>query len=184
MINQSSNMPDLVPQSQDKSDLYQICRRECAFNFPAMILFNGQQNFVENLYPIFSLLASDPHFSVRKTLASSLHEVARLVGSSFACTKNEVCKLFGDNHVEVLEAMVANLVHVIDALARHGVLQFGQSGVYSEELSSALLKCESLVGQTRNWRLHADCLEKFSCLANCISPLTVQHKFIPMLFDK
>jgi serine/threonine-protein phosphatase 4 regulatory subunit 4 len=38
--------------------------------------------------------------------------------------------------------------------------------------------------KTRNWRLQADCLEKFSCLANCISPLIVQHKFIPLLFER
>ena len=41
-----------------------------------------------------------------------------------------------------------------------------------------------MVGKTRNWRLQADCLEKFSCLANCISPLIVQQKFIPLLFER
>lgn len=33
-------------------------------------------------------------------------------------------------------------------------------------------------------RLHADCIEKFSCLANCLSPLTIQQRFIPMLFAR
>ena len=41
-----------------------------------------------------------------------------------------------------------------------------------------------MVAKTRNWRLQADCLEKFSCLANCISPLIVQQKFIPLLFER
>ena len=41
-----------------------------------------------------------------------------------------------------------------------------------------------MVAQTRNWRVQADCLEKFSCLANCISPLIVQQKFIPLLFER
>ena len=41
-----------------------------------------------------------------------------------------------------------------------------------------------MVAKTRNWRLQADCLEKFSCLANCISPVIVQQKFIPLLFDR
>ena len=44
--------------------------------------------------------------------------------------------------------------------------------------------CEAMVATTRNWRLQADCLEKFSCLANCISPLIIQHKFIPLLFER
>ncbi|TRY77320.1 hypothetical protein TCAL_11644 [Tigriopus californicus] len=176
-------MPDIVP-IPDKASMYNACRRECAFNFPAMVLFIGPQNFPTLLYPIFNNLACDSSPQVRKTLASSLHEVAKLIGNSFSVTKNQISNLFADNNVEVLEAMVTNLVHVIDALARFGVLQFGQSGQYSDELSSALLKCERLVSQTRNWRLHADCLEKFSCLANCISSLTIQSKFIPMLFER
>lgn len=176
-------MPDIVP-IPDKAMMYNACRRECAFNFPAMVLFIGPQNFPTLLYPIFNNLACDSSPQVRKTLASSLHEVAKLIGNSFSVTKNQISNLFADNNVEVLEAMVTNLVHVIDALARFGVLQFGQSGQYSDELSSALLKCERVVSQTRNWRLHADCLEKFSCLANCISSLTIQSKFIPMLFER
>ena len=41
-----------------------------------------------------------------------------------------------------------------------------------------------MIAKTRNWRLQADCLEKFSCLANCISPFIVQNKFIPLLFER
>ena len=81
--------------------------------------------------------------------------------------------------------MVTNMVHVIDALARHGVLQFaGQGGKFSYDLSRALLNCEETISFTRNWRLQADCLEKFSCLANCISPTTIMQKFIPLLFNR
>jgi hypothetical protein len=81
--------------------------------------------------------------------------------------------------------MVSNMVHIIDALARHGVLQFaGQGGKYSHDLSRALLTCEQTISSTRKWRLHADCLEKFSCLANCLSPTTIMLKFIPLLFER
>ena len=91
---------------------------------------------------------------------------------------------FSDDSVDVLDAMITNMVHVIDALARFGVLQFGQGGQFSADLSAALLHCEATVDRTRNWRLQADCLEKFSCLANCISPVTIQTRFIPLLFDR
>ena len=74
--------------------------------------------------------------------------------------------------------------HMSFDYCRFGVLQFGQGGKYSLGLSAALVHCEAVVGQTRNWRLQADCLEKFSCLANCISPITIQHKFVPLLFDR
>ena len=176
-------MPDLVPKDE-KHEMYEACRRECAFNFPALVLVVGPENFADVLYPTFNDLACDSCPAVRRTLASSLHEIAKLVGTSFAMTKVQVSNLFGDNCVEVLEAMIGNLVHVIDALARYQVLQFGQTGQYSEDLSAALLKCENIVSKTRNWRLHADCLEKFSCLANCISSSTIQQKYIPMLFER
>lgn len=150
-----------------------------------MVVFVGSSNFIELLYPTFSDLATDPAWRVRQTLARGLHEVAKLVGVSFKVTKSEVANLFADSQIEVLEAMVSNMVHVIDALARHGVLQFaGQGGKYSYDLSRALLNCEESISLTRNWRLQADCLEKFSCLANCISPTTIMQKFIPLLFSR
>lgn len=177
-------MPDLLPQPySEKSDLHAECRQQCSYNFPAMVLFAGPDNFVDLLYPTFASLASDPTWRVRCTLSKGLHEIAKMVGAGFAATKMEICRLFADSHVEVLDAMVANMVHVIDALARHGVLLFaGQGGQYSQGLSRALLNCEETISLTRNWRLQADCLEKFSCLANCISPLTIMTKFIPLLF--
>ena len=183
---ESQPMPDLLPQLEmERSDLHAECRLQCAYNFPAMILFSGPENFVKTLYPIFATLAADPTWRVRCTLAKGLHEVAKLVNTGFNVTKMEICGLFADSHIEVLEAMVANMVHVIDALARHGVLLFaGQGGQYSQGLSRALLNCEETISLTRNWRLQADCLEKFSCLANCISPVTIMQKFIPLLFSR
>ena len=177
-------MPDLLPLIEtERSELHAECRQQCAYNFPAMILFTGPENFVKLIYPTFASLAADPTWRVRCTLAKGLHEVAKLVNAGFNVTKMEVCGLFADSHIEVLEAMVANMVHVIDALARHGVLLFaGQGGQYSQGLSRALLNCEETISLTRNWRLQADCLEKFSCLANCISPVTIMQKFIPLLF--
>merc|ERR1719412_832152 len=74
------------------------------------------------------------------------------------------------------------MVYVIDALARFGVLQFGSCGSYSQDLSLAILHMEEVINSTRNWRLHADCLEKLSCLANCISATVIQQRYIPLLF--
>jgi hypothetical protein len=39
-------------------------------------------------------------------------------GGKFSLTKMQVVALFRDSHVEVLSAMVANMVYIIDALAR------------------------------------------------------------------
>ena len=41
------------------------------------------------------------------------------IGGKFSLTKMQVVALFQDSHVEVLSAMVANMVYIIDALARY-----------------------------------------------------------------
>ncbi|CAB4068828.1 PPP4R4 [Lepeophtheirus salmonis] len=100
----------------------------------------------------------DTNPTVRGAVARSIHELAPLLGARFATLESQLCTLFADGSLLTLEAM--------------------------EKISSSLLHCESIIAKTRNWRLHADCLEKFSCLANCISPTTILNKFVPTLFER
>ena len=55
-------------------------------------------------------------------------------GSKFSSLKEEVVSLFSDSDVSVLACMVTNMVYVIDALARFGVLQ-----VFKERRKDILL---------------------------------------------
>jgi len=183
--NSSKPMPDLVPRTnEDKTEKYVDCRQACAYNLPGMVLFVGANNFTDQLFSTFCDFATDPSPLVRKTLAASLHELIKIIGTNFSLSKMQIVALFNDNNVEVLAAMVLNMVYVIDALARFGVLQFGSSGSYSQDLSLAILHMEEVINSTRNWRLHADCLEKLSCLANCISATVIQQRYIPLLFHR
>ena len=59
-----------------------------------MVIFVGPSSFIESLYSTFAGLAADPVAKVRKTLASSLHELAKLVGTSFNTTKVQIVRLF------------------------------------------------------------------------------------------
>jgi hypothetical protein len=58
-------------------------------------------------------------------------------GGKFSLTKMQVVALFQDSHVEVLSAMVANMVYIIDALARCN-LDFTIPGSGSENFSSRI----------------------------------------------
>ena len=40
-VDGKTEMPDLVPPIEDKSELYSEVRRESAYNFPAMVIFVG-----------------------------------------------------------------------------------------------------------------------------------------------
>lgn len=140
-----SPMPDLVSMLEStttnlKSEIYSRCRYECAYNFPAMVLFADARNFSSLMYPIFVILSTDKNAMVRSSVASSLHELAKIIGTNFDLIKNQIVSLFSDDSIEVLEHMVTNMVHIIDALARSGtVLQFGQGGQFSIDISNALV---------------------------------------------
>lgn len=144
-------MPDLVPRdkSEDKGEKYVECRQACAYNLPGMVLFVGSVNFTDKLFSTFCDFATDPSHLVRKTLATSLHELIKIIGTNFSLSKMQVVALFNDNNVDVLSAMVVNMVYVIDALARFGVLQFGSCGSYSQDLSLAILHMEEVINSTR-----------------------------------
>ena len=141
----ASPMPDLVSMLEStttnlKTEIYSRCRYECAYNFPAMVLFAESKNFSSIMYPTFASLSCDLSPMVRSIIASSLHELAKIIGTNFDLIKNQIVGLFSDNNIDVLEHMVANMVHIIDALARSGkVLQFGQGGQFSEDISNALV---------------------------------------------
>ena len=67
-----------------------------------MVIFVGPSSFIESLYTTFAGLAADPVAKVRKTLASSLHELAKLVGTSFNTTKVQIVRLFhGKNNPRI-----------------------------------------------------------------------------------
>ena len=141
----ASPMPDLVSMLEStttnlKSEIYSRCRYECAYNFPAMVLFAEARYFSTLMYPIFEVLSIDKNSMVRSSIASSLHELAKIIGTNFDLIKNQIVNLFSDDSIEVLEHMVTNMVHIIDALARSGtVLQFGQGGQFSIDISNALV---------------------------------------------
>ena len=105
-----------------------------------MVLFAEARNFSTLMYPIFVILSIDKNSMVRSSIASSLHELAKIIGTNFDLIKNQIVNLFSDDSIEVLEHMVTNMVHIIDALARSGtVLQFGQGGQFSIDISNALV---------------------------------------------
>jgi serine/threonine-protein phosphatase 4 regulatory subunit 1 len=81
----------------------------CAFNFPAIAQTLGLSNWkhVRNLY---KKLAEDNNWKVRQTLAYSIHELARILGTE--CTQAELVPVF-DSFIkdvdEVRMGIVSNL---------------------------------------------------------------------------
>lgn len=90
-------LQDVVPQlliehfiSMTKSDLFLSVDAEvtyyCAYSLPAVALTLGKENW-HILKGTVDYLASDLQYKVRKTLASSLHELAIILGPELATEK-------------------------------------------------------------------------------------------------
>ncbi|RKP33905.1 armadillo-type protein, partial [Dimargaris cristalligena] len=86
---------------------------QCAYNFPAMLFIMGVSRWDE-LADAYLALTKFDHFEVRKTLAHSLHEVAKLLGPEFGEQYHE--KVFGYFLVDLDEIQLAVVAHLTDFL--------------------------------------------------------------------
>ncbi|XP_028513897.1 serine/threonine-protein phosphatase 4 regulatory subunit 4 [Exaiptasia diaphana] len=103
-----------------QDDDHAECRRCCAFNLPAMVLFSGPQRFSTELYSTFHNLVQDPHALVRRTVACGFHEVAKLLGSGVGLTQRDLGILLKDESIEVLQGLIQNLPESLECLATSG----------------------------------------------------------------
>lgn len=76
-------MPDLV--AEVKNGEYEAeCRQQCAYNFPAMVLFaGGPTGYRKHLHDILISFVTDPSLPVRNTIALSFHQVCYYCGLNF-----------------------------------------------------------------------------------------------------
>uniref|UniRef100_T1IPS6 TOG domain-containing protein n=1 Tax=Strigamia maritima TaxID=126957 RepID=T1IPS6_STRMM len=178
-----SRMPDIVPLTDD-CDKYMQCRQNCAYNFPAMVLFAEPINFKDELLFTFYDLASDPYSGVRRTIASGLHEISKLLGPNVHLIQRQLVLLLQDDCIEVLEGVLSNLPITLEALAREGSMNSGVRLQDADDLITALIACERAISATTNWRLHAEFLNKLSCLPRCLSSDDIHETFVPLIFQK
>lgn len=75
MVNQNLKPTGGVANAQNQEDVLY----HCAFNFPAVLLTLGRQAWPQ-LKPVHEKLVRDSRVKVRKTLAYSLFELAKLLG--------------------------------------------------------------------------------------------------------
>lgn len=81
----SSAFSDYGTDAGGGPDIYEDPQRPlvCAFNYPAVTLTLGRQRWPE-LRPLYLALVQDPSFKVRRTLAASLGEMAKIIGEEHA----------------------------------------------------------------------------------------------------
>jgi len=167
----------------ETSDPYVKCRRNAAYNMPAMALFCGPRYFRGELSSVFTLLCKDSNHHVRKCVAGGFHEVIKLLGSYGHCVLQDFVQLLRDDHIQVLNSLVPNLPNslqmILDAVS-HLASEPREIG----EILPAMIDCEAVISYSNDWRLQADVLESFSHLHHCFPSDILYQKMVPLMFRK
>ncbi|KAJ8681033.1 hypothetical protein QAD02_016820 [Eretmocerus hayati] len=159
------------------------CRRLCAYNLPAMFLFaSTAPDGINVLLPTFRNLANDSFYLVRRTIACSLHEVVKVLGSKSGLIKPELIRLLKDGHEEVLQGLIPNISIILENLLQNQLLDYSESSTV--DLGRALIKCEAEVSRTNNWRLSALMLNQLEVLPKCFPSDFIYTYLVPNVTKK
>lgn len=118
-LDESKSKFGMSSNSQDEIDKIKEC---WAFNFPCVLLVNGGKTYwTQKAKAVYTVLYKDVLLSVRRSLAASLVEVARLIGFNQDLDENDdgtfmvevANQLLGDS-VEIKQKLLPNLSNFVN----------------------------------------------------------------------
>ncbi|XP_053522127.1 serine/threonine-protein phosphatase 4 regulatory subunit 4 isoform X6 [Artibeus jamaicensis] len=173
----------IPPQILEQEKKYISVRKNCAYNFPAMIVFVDPKNFHMELYSTFFCLCHDPEVPVRYTIAICFYEVSKLLNSGVYLIHKELITLLQDESLEVLDALIDHLPEILELMCAGG-----ESNIQENKLSSlpdlipALTTAEQRAAASLKWRTHEKLLQKYACLPHVISSDQIYYRFLQRMF--
>ncbi|XP_017548097.1 serine/threonine-protein phosphatase 4 regulatory subunit 4 isoform X2 [Pygocentrus nattereri] len=170
------------PYPLELENKYALVRRNCAYNFPAMVLFADPNHFLSELYRTFSSLCHDPEISVRRTAAEGFHEVVKLLGPNVHYVHKELITLLQDDSLEVLDALINHLQETLELATSRGEGAGPESKVNVPDLVPALVAAEQKAASSLRWRVHEKLLQRYSCLPRVISGDQIYFRFLQRMF--
>ncbi|XP_068048631.1 serine/threonine-protein phosphatase 4 regulatory subunit 4 isoform X3 [Anomalospiza imberbis] len=166
-------------QTLEQEKKYISVRKNCAYNFPAMIVFVDPKNFHLELYSIFFCLCHDPEVPVRYTMAISFFEVAKLLNSDVYTIHKELVTLLQDESLEVLDALVGHLPEILELMTNGAENNGSESKLLSiPDLIPALTAAEQRAATSLKWRTHEKLLQKYACLPHIIPSDQIYYRFL------
>ncbi|MBZ3880161.1 Serine/threonine-protein phosphatase 4 regulatory subunit 4 [Sciurus carolinensis] len=151
------NENQIPPQILEQEKKYTSVRKNCAYNFPAMIVFVDPKNFHMELYSTFFCLCHDPEVPVRYTIAICFYEV--------------------------LDALVDHLPEILELMSTGGESSVQENKLSSlPDLIPALTAAEQRAATSLKWRTHEKLLQKYACLPQIISSDQIYYRFLQRMF--
>ncbi|XP_036592998.1 serine/threonine-protein phosphatase 4 regulatory subunit 4 isoform X1 [Trichosurus vulpecula] len=171
------------PPNQEQEKRYASVRKNCAYNFPAMIVFVDPKNFHMELYSTFFCLCHDPEVPVRHTIAICFYEVSKLLSSGVYLIYKELIALLQDESLEVLDALVDHLPETLELLTTGGESSVQENKLLAvPDLIPALTAAEQRAAGSLKWRTHEKILQKYACLPHVISSDQIYYRFLHRMF--
>ncbi len=143
--------------------------RHCAFSLPAVALTLGRSNWLL-LKDTYEALATDMQWKVRRTLASSIHELGVILGEEFSGT--DLIPIFNGFLKDLDEVRQGLLKHLADFL---GLLRVSDRRNYLPKLSE-FLKMDN----DRNWRFRQELADQLELLIPLYSPSEIEEFVSPI----
>ncbi|KAI4494467.1 hypothetical protein M0802_008959 [Mischocyttarus mexicanus] len=157
------------------------CRRCSAFNLPAMFIFiSPSVEDVDSLLSTFSALTNDSYYIIRRTVASGIHEVAKILGMKSGRIKADFIKLLKDDPEEVLQKLVPNISSTLESLVQSQTIGTDRVDSTLMEILKALLICEAEIASTHNWRLASTMHAQLEILPKCFPSDIIYSYFVPL----
>uniref|UniRef100_A0A8C0NBQ8 Serine/threonine-protein phosphatase 4 regulatory subunit 4 n=2 Tax=Canis lupus familiaris TaxID=9615 RepID=A0A8C0NBQ8_CANLF len=151
------NENQIPPQILEQEKKYISVRKNCAYNFPAMIVFVDPKNFHLELYSTFFCLCHDPEVPVRYTIAICFYEV--------------------------LDALIDHLPEILELMSTGGESSVQENKLSSlPDLIPALTAAEQRAAASLKWRTHEKLLQKYACLPHIISSDQIYYRFLQRMF--
>merc|ERR1712223_500190 len=143
--------------------------RHCAYSLPAVALTLGRYNW-PLLKDTYEALASDMQWKVRRTLASSIHELGIILGEEAA--GQDLIPIFNGFLKDLDEVRIGLLKHLADFLK---LLKHSDRKEYLPRLSE-FLKMDN----ERNWRFREELANQIGHLVMLFSPDEVKEHLSPI----
>ena len=143
--------------------------RHCAFSLPAVALTLGRTNW-PLLKETYESLANDMQWKVRRTLASSIHELGVILGEDVAST--DLVPIFNGFIKDLDEVRIGVLKHLAEFLKLLG----------EEERNSYLPRLEEFLkmDNERNWRFRLELTEQLGILVPIFSADQLTEHLAPI----
>ncbi|XP_018407558.1 PREDICTED: serine/threonine-protein phosphatase 4 regulatory subunit 1-like [Cyphomyrmex costatus] len=144
----------------------------CAFSFPAVVLTLGKENW-HYLKKAYQSLSSAKHWRVRRTLASSIHEIAMILGEEL--TASDLVPIYDGFIKDLDEVRIGVLKHFATFLK---ILKPVDRCQYLSRLSDFLA-----TDNEWNWRFREELATQLLEIVSLFSPSDVAQSIAPLSFQ-